>query len=308
MEIFDMSSKNNWGGSWTEQKLDCFESYVKAYLTIMNVYRDKRNWKLIYFDGFAGSGDRGDNLSREDETALQAEMFDGDWVQEREVNLYQGAAERVVRLEQMMRGFDYYYFVEKDESKCAMLDLKLAQYETKGYKKCCPGDANDWAKKLGDALHRDTKYKSLCLLDPFGMSIKWDTIERLSGNGVDLWILVPTGVIINRLVRKSGELMHTDRLEEFFGMTKSDIHDWFYERRQEVDLFGETQEWYEKKDNPIQRIADLFCERLGELFKYVTPEPLVMRNRNNVPIFHFVCASNNQTAVRIASDIIDKRQ
>ena len=49
---------NGWGGSWTEQKLDCFESYVKAYLTIMNVYRDKFNWRLIYFDGFAGSGSR----------------------------------------------------------------------------------------------------------------------------------------------------------------------------------------------------------------------------------------------------------
>lgn len=303
-----MSGKNNWGGSWTEQKLDCFESYVKAYLTIMNVYRDKFNWKLIYFDGFAGSGDRGDNLSQEEETALQADMFADDWVQEREVNLYQGAAERVVRLEEKMRGFDFYYFVEKNESKCAMLDLKLAQYVTKGFKNCCSGDANDWAKKLGDALHRDSKFKSLCLLDPFGMSIKWDTIERLSGNGVDLWILVPTGVIINRLVKRDGTLMHTEKLEEFFGMSKEDIHDWFYERRQEVDLFGDMQEWYEKKDNSIQRIADLFCERLGELFKYVTPEPLVMRNRNNVPIFHFVCASNNQTAVKIASDIIDKRQ
>ena len=49
---------NGWGGSWTEQKLDCFESYVKAYLTIMNVYRDKFNWRLIYFDCFAGSGSR----------------------------------------------------------------------------------------------------------------------------------------------------------------------------------------------------------------------------------------------------------
>lgn len=303
-----MSGKYNWGGSWTEQKLDCFESYVKAYLTIMNVYRDKYGWKLIYFDGFAGSGDRGDSFTKEEERALQAEMFEDDWIQEREVNLYQGAAERVVRLEDTMRGFDYYYFVEKNESKSAILDLKLSKYETKGFKKSCQGDANDWVIKLSEALHRSSKYKSLCLLDPFGMSINWKTIESLSGGGVDLWILVPTGVILNRLVKRDGTLMYPEKLEKFFGMSQEDIHSWFYECREEMDLFGETKKWYEKKDNCIQRIADLFCERLGELFKYVTPEPLVMRNKNNVPIFHFVCASNNQTAVRIASDIIDKRQ
>ena len=303
-----MSGKSNWGGSWTEQKLDCFESYVKAYLTIMNVYRDKFDWKLIYFDGFAGSGNRGDGQVQDNDMPADLEMFEDELVHKRELNLYQGAAERVVRLEEKMRGFDFYYFVEKDETKSAMLELKLCRYETKGYKQFCLGDANDWVKKMGDALHKNSKLKSLCLLDPFGMSINWDTIERLSGNGVDLWILVPTGVIINRLVKRDGTLMHPERLEKFFGMSKEDIHDWFYKPCQEMDLFGDMQQWYEKKDNPIQRIADLFCERLGELFKFVTNEPLVMRNGNNVPIFHFVCASNNETAVRIASDIIDKRR
>ena len=54
--------------------------------------------------------------------------------------------------------------------------------------------------------------------------------------------------------------------------------------------------------------AELYCERLGELFPFVTPHPLIMMNNHNVPIFHFVCASFNQTAVKIAQQIIDKRQ
>lgn len=29
-----MKTKKNWGGKWTEEKLDAFEKYVKAYLTI----------------------------------------------------------------------------------------------------------------------------------------------------------------------------------------------------------------------------------------------------------------------------------
>ena len=47
-----------WGGAWTEEKLDCFQKYVKAYLTIMNTYREQFQWKLVYFDGFAGCGTR----------------------------------------------------------------------------------------------------------------------------------------------------------------------------------------------------------------------------------------------------------
>lgn len=52
---------DSWGGRWTEEKLDAFEKYVNAYLTIMNSYREKYDWKLIYFDGFAGSGTRNEN-------------------------------------------------------------------------------------------------------------------------------------------------------------------------------------------------------------------------------------------------------
>ena len=31
-----------WGGQWTEEKLEAFEKYVNAYLTIMNSFREKQ--------------------------------------------------------------------------------------------------------------------------------------------------------------------------------------------------------------------------------------------------------------------------
>ncbi|VAW30067.1 hypothetical protein MNBD_BACTEROID07-1397, partial [hydrothermal vent metagenome] len=40
------------GGEWTQMKMDIFLKYTKAYLQIMKKY----SWKLMYFDGFAGSG------------------------------------------------------------------------------------------------------------------------------------------------------------------------------------------------------------------------------------------------------------
>ena len=87
-------SPRSWGGSWTEQKLDTFESYVRAYLTIMNAYRDKFHWKLIYFDGFAGSGTRTvEDRMREEEKVL--ELFGDQNLEARELSVYQGAAERL---------------------------------------------------------------------------------------------------------------------------------------------------------------------------------------------------------------------
>jgi len=49
-----MKSMNQLGGDWTSQKINIITSYAKAYLTLM---KDRSYFKLIYFDGFAGSGE-----------------------------------------------------------------------------------------------------------------------------------------------------------------------------------------------------------------------------------------------------------
>lgn len=309
----DNTHVKGWGGPWTEQKLDCFTRYVKAYLTIMNAYREKFHWKLLYFDGFAGCGDR---KLQEDALDKTIDIFGDQNVDEMDINLYQGAAERVVRLEQEMAGFDFYYFIDKYEDNLTRLELKLAGYNTKGRKIFRANDANVETKNLAQAMKRDAEtpqsvshpyhLKTLCLLDPFGMSIDWETIEQLAGKSLDLWILVPTGSIISRLIKNDGSLMFPKTLERFFGLPKEQIKDRFYTKTYEPNLFGEETEKVVKTKNVIAEIANLYCEQLGTLFPYVTNEPLVLYNRNNVPIFHFVCASFNKTAVKIAQEIIDK--
>lgn len=310
----DKTQNNGWGGPWTEQKLDCFESYVRAYLTIMNAYRDKYNWKLIYFDGFAGCGDREQKKDGEEKTFS---IFGEENVTEQDLNLYQGAAERVIRLEETMRGFDFYYFIDKFEDNLTKLELKLSPYNTKGLKSFRNDDANVQALQLAQFMKKDAEkkwspsdpwhFKTLCLLDPFGMSIDWSTIEQLAGKSLDLWILVPTGSIVSRLVQNNGEIRFANTMERFFGLPEDELKARFYRKETVHDLFGEHEE-IRKVENIIGEIATLYCEQLGTLFPYVTNEPLVMKNKNNVPIFHFVCASFNQTAVKIAKQIIDKRQ
>lgn len=291
---------SSWGGQWTEDKLDTFEKYVKAYLTIMNSYRDKYNWKLIYFDGFAGSGSR---IQPTDDDKAANRLFTEYNISEEDT--YKGAAERVLNIAQ--RGFDSYYFIDKDKDSSNKLKQKLSKYEDSKDLNFINSDANEELYKLADRMHNNKSISSLVLLDPFGMQVDWASIENLKGTRTDLWILIPTGVIINRLLDRTGELTHIARLKTFFGKDEDFLKDYFYRKKQEQTLFGEIN-IIEKIEHPIKRIAELYIQRLEEIFKKVTPEPLVLYNSRNTPIFHFACASNNETAIKIANQIIGKKQ
>ncbi len=304
-----MKSQKSWGGKWTEEKLDAFEKYVKAYLTIMNKYRDAYGWNLLYFDGFAGSGTR----SQDEEKAevIEADELFGQQVPVEDFNVYQGAAERVVKIESSeVRSFDHYYFVDKKEENCKELEDKLAQYQTIGKKHYLAKDANEAVKMLASTLRNYSKCKALAFLDPFGMQIDWASIESLKNLSVDLWILVPTGVIINRLlerkVNQQKGLAHAEKLKSYFGMQTEEIKKFFYVEQRVPTLFGE-EEIITKAENSIRKIAQLYVKRLKDVFPFVTEEPMVLYNNQNVPIFHFVFAAKNKTAVEIAQDIINKK-
>ncbi len=291
----------SWGGSWTEQKLNAFEKYVNAYLTIMNANRDKYGWKLVYFDGFAGSGTRGDSNNQQCESTLDLYLDLG--ITPEELTPYRGAAERVLGIKQ--RGFDYYYFIDKDKDANAKLKDKLKRMYEDRKLEFRPTDANGEVKNMALFLQKNQNYKALVLLDPFGMQLDWDTIKNLENSSTDLWILIPTGMIVNRLLDHKGELKYNEKLISFFGKDEDFLRDYFYKKRTELSLFGEST-IIEKVRNPIQKIAELYIQQLQTVFKYVTPKPLVLYNSRNTPIFHFAFASNNQTAMKIAHEIINK--
>jgi len=292
-------AKITWGGPWTEQKLDAFEKYVKAYLTIMNKNRDKYGWELIYFDAFAGSGSR--ESEQKDENTDK--LFD---ITEEEKTVYRGAAERVVSID--LRGFDYYYFIESDEAAKSELEkrLKPINTEKKLDLRFRSGDANEYLKKLAETMKSDSKFHSLTMIDPFGMQVNWESIEQLKGTKTDLWILIPSGVIINRLLYQSGKLPHIEKLVSFFGLTEAGIKEHFYKKRTSRGLF-DIEDEVQKVSEPFQKIAEVYIQQLGTIFKYVT-KPLVLPNSRNNPIYHFVFASNNATAFKIANEIIGGRK
>ena len=79
-------------------------------------------------------------------------------------------------------------------------------------------------------------------LNPYGMAVKWNTIEAIANTqAIDLWILFPLGMAVNRLLRKDAKINRTVRntLNEFFG-----TEDWFkefYKNDESPSLFGPFQ-------------------------------------------------------------------
>ncbi len=294
---------SSWGGQWTEDKLDAFEKYVNAYLTIMNSHRGNYR-KLIYFDGFAGSGSRNDDSSQA-VSELMLDLFKDEYIDEEELNTYKGAAERVLGIKQ--NGFDQYVFVDKNKNSSQQLKNQLEPFAQGRNLVFQTSDANEQVITLAKAMHQNKNLASLILLDPFGMQVDWKSIELLKGTRTDLWILIPTGVIVNRLLDRKGELTYIEKLTSFFGKDESFLKDYFYKKKTVDTLFGET-EIIEKVKKPIEKIAELYIEQLNTIFDHVTEKPLVLYNSRKTPIFHFACASNNSTAIKIASQIINKKQ
>lgn len=81
------------------------------------------------------------------------ELFQGDRINQDELNLYQGAAERVLSIEQP--GFDYNYFIDNNSESTIKLQKKLVKFSSEKKKlifRC--SDANEQVRKLADALKK----------------------------------------------------------------------------------------------------------------------------------------------------------
>lgn len=277
---------NQFGGNWTYQKIKIVEEYAKAYLQIMKKHP---YFKLMYFDGFAGSG----------EISIGEKM---------DVNSINGAAITILSINEL-KPFDIYYFVELEKSKADLLKESLNKIKTSGGYIV----SEDCNKKMLDLSHylRRTigkSYRVLAFIDPCGMNVDWSSIELFRGLGIDMWILVPTGLGANRLLMKDGNKIPDSwliKFENFFGITKELILKCTYTEYIEADLFGNTKTVLRKNDKGVKEIQRLYSERLKTIFKYVS-SPYVMRNSHNFTMFHLFLASNNNSAVEIANDIVKK--
>ena len=277
--------ENKFGGSWTEQKINILETYAIQFL---KVFKNKPSEKLLYFDGFAGSG------------SIELESD-----QESEPKIIEGAALKILKIEEP-RAFNMYYFVEKKKTIAKSLEEKIrSQFPNKEIyvqAKDCNQKLKDLAGFLKSFKGKD--YKVLAFIDPKGMQLEWSSLEILRELKIDLWILNPTSGANRLLVRKKEiDESWLNRLKLFLGMKEADILNHFYSKR--TNLFGDID--LVKENDPINRLHELYANRIaGNIFKYVS-NPKVLKNNTGSPLFHFFMATNNEIGLRIANSVVNPK-
>jgi three-Cys-motif partner protein len=175
---------HEFGGTWTRDKLQRLEKYLKAYRMIFTRNPGAKYFKTWYVDAFAGTGARVPS-GRPQESDGSLGLF-GDVYEDQEAAEYQNGSARIAL--GLAETFDHYLFIEKAKSHFA----ELQQTITEDYPQLIPrctfqqGDANDLIKAW--CKQRDwSKERAVVFLDPYGMQVVWSTIEALAATkGIDL--------------------------------------------------------------------------------------------------------------------------
>lgn len=289
--------EQQFGGNWTEIKLQKIEKYLRAYATIM---RDK-NFTYAYIDAFAGTGYR--NLTSESQ--LEGLLFP-EFVEEDSRKFIDGSARIALKVRPR---FSRYIFIENDPERFIELEqLRLEFPELANDINLVNDDANGYLQDMCSKNWLKHRRRGVLFLDPFGMQVEWGTLEAIAETqAIDLWLLFPLGVAVNRMLRKDGQIPEKwrNRLTTLFGTP--DWMDAFYKNKTEKTLFGE-QTITHKVEDPFESISSYFVDRLKTIFPGVAENPLPLYNTKNNPLYLLCFASANPkgsaTAIKIAQDIL----
>ena len=297
-----MGDYKKFGGEWTEKKLRVLGKYIRAYLTIMKGNKKKYGWRTVYIDGFAGFG-KSETINKEDYCLIP---FD-----DVKTKTYEGSVFRVLNITKSEPDlfFDRYVFIDKNREYINKinelinkenLDVKEAKIYT------IEGDANEALMVILKDLE-NTKLRGFLYLDPFGISVDWDMMKKLEKTKVDLWILIPSGQAISRLLPRKGLTREIKSLEKFFGLTKQEILNEFYTEKKHATLFNKEHVITQRIEDVNSKIISLYQRKLKSI-GYLVSNALALKNSKNSTIYHFMAASKNDVAIKIADDIIRKEK
>jgi three-Cys-motif partner protein len=286
------------GGDWTEDKLMRLAKYLAAYRSVFTGNAKARHFTTWYVDAFAGTGSRSAS-----ECTTAGQGLADDVYEDAESTRYRDGSAKIAL--GLTSPFDRYLFIEKSKNRIGEL-AGLIQRDFPSVAARCElkqADANTvlcaWCKE------RDwSKERAVVFLDPYGMQVKWSTIQALGATkGVDLWYLFPLGVA--RMLTRDGKIEESwrKRLTTLFGT--ADWEERFYRMEARKDLFGEWEQL--QRDATVENIQGYINERLATCFTAVA-DSLVLRNSKASPLFALCFAAANErgapTALKIAKSIL----
>jgi len=295
-------TQHTFGGDWTESKLERLRKYLHAYTTIMK----KQNLKCAYVDAFAGTGGRATGATED------VEILEKTWplfsnLDEDTEGFLDGSARIALNTKPE---FDKYIFVEKDSERYKELTSLQKEFPALSERiEVHNEESNSFLLNLCSKDWR--RRRAVLFLDPYGMQVEWKTVEAVAKTkAIDMWLLFPLGVAVNRLLRRDGNIPDSikKRLDKVFG-----TEEWFerfYDRFKTTTLLTNEPSIETWKKAGFKNIADFYLERLRSVFAGVAENPLYLCNTVNCPIFLLYFAASNPkgapTAVKIAEDILSR--
>jgi three-Cys-motif partner protein len=296
------------GGPWSRLKLDCVESYAVAYLKVMQ----QQNWSLHYVDAFAGQGRQqlklvASNSDSQSENQASFEFLDQAEDQAR-YEFLEGSALRALKVSnEATRGFDRFVFIEASRmAKEKLAQRALVEWPAQAAKiQLLKDDAND---AIADYVKNTNwaKTRALVFLDPFGLQVRWRTIEELAQTrGCDVWYLFPIGGVI-RMLPSSGQMdpMWEVKLDTLIGTT--DWREAFYADNIQGDLFGDASRI---KNANETKILSYIKDRMRSVFAGIS-DFAILRNSMGYPMFALLMGVTNpspravSSALRISNHLI----
>lgn len=215
--------KKDFGGCWSDKKLDVLTKYLQAYTTALK----KQSFELIYIDAFAGAGRALIEQQREDSLFDNAEI-------ESDASYRHGSPLQAIQNEPP---FQRFIFIDRNKESMAALreQCEATDAGKSGRISYITGDANAELRKLAKEDWR--RRRAVAFLDPYALHVSWDTIKAVADTkAIDMWLLFPA-MAVNRMLPRSGvvpdEWVH--KLTETFG--DDQWRNVFFKTEPE-DLFG----------------------------------------------------------------------
>lgn len=290
------SQKQMFGGDWTEQKLAMLQRYLAAYTTALK----KQPFELVYIDAFAGTGYREAPVEQADDILLFADLAGPE-----PQGLLDGSARIALRTDPP---FHRYVFIESSTKRADEL-RKLAESagDLRDRIEVVQTDCNEYLQRACRVWNRRQR-RAVLFLDPYGMQVDWQTMVAVAATrAIDVWVLFPLGVAVNRLLKRNGTSIPDDwrkRLDRIFGT--SDWYDRFYREVETVGLFATSRET--RKVCTPESISRYYNERLRSVFAEVADAPRRLTNSRGNPLFLLCFAAANPKgapiAIRIAQHIL----
>lgn len=261
-------------GYWSEVKLDIVRKYAKEYSKI--IFAQANIKRHLYIDAFAGAGV---HISKQTKEYILGSPLNA-------LNV--------------KPSFKEFHFIDLNGGKTkALRELCVAYSNVKVYE----GDCNRILLEKIFPLAKWSDYRrALCLLDPYGIHLKWK-VAYTAGQmkSIEIFLNFQVMDMNMNILWKNPEKVNKSQLNRMNAFWGDDS--WRnIAYRKTKGLFGDIEE-----KAGIEPVIKAYQDRLMRIagFKYV-PEPIPMRNSTGAIVYYLFFASPNKTGAEIVKWIFDK--